>query len=146
MLVSAASLIRWKTLLWIALATSSVLHRMHRQEGCKLSRFLLMLGRDSKNEKPTQRLQPSWPLTGVIRALRARNPKKSKKSCRGLSAPGSKKVEKKSKKGQKRVKNDLFSTFSTFFQLFFNLFGPRGREAPATFFRLFWDFGPEGPE
>ena len=29
---------------------------------------------------------------------------------------------------------------------FSNLFWPRGQEAPRTFFRLFWDFGPEGPE
>ena len=67
-------------------------------------------------------LQPSWPLTGVIRALRARNPKEVEKSSWGLSTPGSKKVEKKSKKGQKQVKNNLFSTFSTLFRLFFNIF------------------------
>ena len=75
-------------------------------------------------------LQPAWPLTGVIRALRARNP--------GLSAPGSKKVEKGSKKGWKSRKNGYFLTrFCPFFRLFFNLFWPRGQEAPGTFFDFF---------
>ena len=33
-------------------------------------------------------LQPSWPLTGVIRALRARNPKKVEKKLPGPLGPG----------------------------------------------------------
>ena len=36
-------------------------------------------------------LQPSWPLTGVIRALRARNPKKVEKKLPGPLGPGVKK-------------------------------------------------------
>ena len=72
--------------------------------------------------------------------------KTSQKGSRGLSAPGSRKVEKKSKKGQKRVKNNLFSTFSTLFRLLSNLFDPGAERPREPFFRLFWDFGPEGPE
>ena len=75
------------------------------------------------NRSATLALQPSWPLTGVIRALRARNPKKVEKSCRGALGPGVKKVEKKLKKGWKKSrKKVVFDSFLTFFRLFFNLF------------------------
>ena len=85
-------------------------------------------------------LQPSWPLTDVIRALRARSPKKSRKKVAGASRPRGqkrlKKVEKRSKTSQKQPFFDLFNFFSTFSQPFLAP-GPKG---PGNFFSTFLGF------
>ena len=68
--------------------------------------------------------------------------KESENEFPGPLGPEAQKVEKRSRK---RVKIDCFSTILTLFQLRLRLFGPRGREAPELIFRLFSNFGPEGP-
>ena len=103
----------------------------------------------SKCECPPFRYPPF--ATTSLTPYRGHSGPKSQKS-RKKNFPGplekSKKGLKKSrKKVEKAEKKRLFLTRClTLFRPFFNLFWPRGREAPGTFFRRFWDFGPEGPE
>ena len=82
-------------------------------------------------------LQPSWPLTGVIRALRARNPKKVEKKLPGPFGPA---VQKGRKKVENESKTTFFRLFSTFFRLFFNLFLTPGPRGPGNFFSTFLGF------
>ena len=78
-----------------------------------------------------------WDIVGLLqrskKPLPRKPPEKSlKRGFRGLSAPGS--------KSSKKSKNENFQVFFGFlarFRLFFELFQPRGREAPRTPFRLF---------
>ena len=61
-----------------------------------------------------------------------------------------KKSPKSLKKTLEKVPNrhfrDFFQTFGTFSRPFPDFWGPRGRRPRETFFRLFGDFGPGGPE
>ena len=61
-------------------------------------------------------------------------PKKSKKGSRGQ------KRLKKSRTKVEKVEKRLFLSRFQLFSTFFNLFWPRGREAPGTFFRLLLGF------
>ena len=74
-----------------------------------------------------------------------KSPKKSKKGSRRLSTAGSKRLKKSRKRSKTIEKQPFLNIFKLFFDFFVNLFRPRGRKAPGTFFRLFWDFGPKGP-
>ena len=90
--------------------------------------------------KHTIKLQPSWPLTGVIRALPGPNVEKNFFDPGASRPQGQKKVEKKSKKGQKRVKNNLFfRLFQPFFDFFSTFFDP-GAERPRQLFSTFLGF------
>ena len=75
-----------------------------------------------------------------------KSPKSLKKVSRGLRPRGPKKSGKSLEKVPNRHFRDFFQTFRTFSRLFPDFWGPRGRRPRETFFRLFGDFGPGGPE
>ena len=89
-------------------------------------------------------LRSSSPATGVIWALRAQSSKNNPKCVPRASPP---RGSKKSKRAyQKRVQKEKKQSILDCFLTFLRLFRPRGREAPGTHFRPFFDFGPEGPK
>ena len=85
--------------------------------------------------------------TGASPALRARNPKKVWKKSPRASGPGvPKSLEKVSRKFEKSGKSLENICSGLFWGLFPDYLGPWSRRPWETFFRLFWDVGPGGPE
>ena len=75
-----------------------------------------------------------WDIVGLLQRSKRPLPRKPprrawERGSWGLSAPGLKKLEKEPKKSQKPEKKNLKNSH---FRLFFELFQPRGREAPGT--------------
>ena len=75
-----------------------------------------------------------------------KSPKSLKKVSRGKRPRGPKKSGKSLEKVRKVWKKSRKCLFGTFSRLFPDFWGPRGRRPRETFFRLFGDFGPGGPE
>ena len=74
---------------------------------------------------------------GVSGPKAKKSSKSPEKVSWGLPAPGSQKSKKSLEKGMKSLRKSIFRLFGDFFETFFGLLGPRGREAPGDFSRLF---------